>query len=460
MAIKMQLVLLALSFILPSGLASPSSNGSPEEPIMTLDDDLESSVHIVHYQPEQVHLAFGESVLDIVVTWNTLNNTHESICEYGIDGYQHSAKAPHGPTAFVDGGSQKRVQYIHRVTLPDLQENTTYKYHCGSHFGWSPMFWFKTPPNHSNWSPSLAIYGDMGVVNAQSLPALQQETQRGMYDAILHVGDFAYDLHDDNGNVGDEFMRQVEAIAAYVPYMVCVGNHESHYNFSHYINRFSMPGGTQNMFYSFDLGPVHFIGFSTEVYYFTQFGIKQIVMQYEWLERDLAKATQPANRAKHPWIITYGHRPMYCSNDNGDDCANHETVVRKGLPMFDFFGLEPLFYKYGVDVEIWAHEHCYERMWPMYNYTIYNGSLAEPYVNPKAPVHIISGAAGNHEGREPFFKHMPPWSAFHSQDFGYLRLKVHNSSHLYFEQVSDDRKGLIIDKFWIVKNSHGAYDVV
>ena len=31
----------------------------------------------------------------------------------------------------------------------------------------------------------------------------------------------------DNALVGDEFMRQIEAIAAYVPYMVAVGNHEN-----------------------------------------------------------------------------------------------------------------------------------------------------------------------------------------------------------------------------------------
>lgn len=34
----------------------------------------------------------------------------------------------------------------------------------------------------------------MGNENAQSLVRLQEETQRGLYDAILHVGDFAYDM--------------------------------------------------------------------------------------------------------------------------------------------------------------------------------------------------------------------------------------------------------------------------
>ena len=33
-------------------------------------------------------------------------------------------------------------------------------------------------------------------------------------------------LMQNNGRVGDEFMRQIEPIAAYVPYMTCPGNHE------------------------------------------------------------------------------------------------------------------------------------------------------------------------------------------------------------------------------------------
>ncbi len=39
--------------------------------------------------------------------------------------------------------------------------------------------------------------------------------------------DFMALFLQDNALVGDEFMRQIEAIAAYVPYMVAVGNHEN-----------------------------------------------------------------------------------------------------------------------------------------------------------------------------------------------------------------------------------------
>ena len=40
---------------------------------------------------------------------------------------------------------------------------------------------------------------------------------------ILHTGDFAYNMGDDNGRVGDQFFRNIEQIAAYVPYMVSIG---------------------------------------------------------------------------------------------------------------------------------------------------------------------------------------------------------------------------------------------
>ena len=34
----------------------------------------------------------------------------------------------------------------------------------------------------------------MGNVNPQSVPRLQEDVQNSMYDAILHVGDFAYNF--------------------------------------------------------------------------------------------------------------------------------------------------------------------------------------------------------------------------------------------------------------------------
>ena len=69
---------------------------------------------------------------------------------------------------------------------------------------------------------------------------------------VIHVGDFAYDMAQDNGRVGDEFMRQIEPIAAYVPYMTCPGNHEMYqdFNMSNYKAHFSMPETRYTLMYN------------------------------------------------------------------------------------------------------------------------------------------------------------------------------------------------------------------
>ncbi|XP_046431137.1 acid phosphatase type 7 isoform X1 [Neodiprion virginianus] len=412
---------------------------------------LGSALGIVQYQPEAVHIAYGDNVHDISITWTTMDKTQESIVQYGINGYALTAKG--NSTPFVDGGRKKHKQYIHRVLLKDLTPGSKYVYQCGNEYAWSDMFYFVTAPtDQATWAPQVVIFGDMGNENAQSLRRLQEETQRGLYDAAIHVGDFAYDMNTNNAAVGDQFMRQIESIAAYLPYMTVPGNHEEKYNFSNYRARFTMPGESEGLWYSFNMGPVHFIGIETEAYYFMNYGLKQLVKQYEWLDNDLREANKPENRAKRPWIVTFGHRPMYCSNANADDCTNHQSLVRVGLPLFHWFGLEDLFYKHKVDLEIWAHEHSYERLWPMYNFKVYNGSYEQPYRNYKAPVHIVTGSAGCKEGKEKFIPNRPDWSAYRSSDYGYTRLKAFNTTHLYLEQVSDDKQGAVLDQLWLIKD--------
>lgn len=194
-----------------------------------------------------------------MVTWSTKNDTKESIVEYGIDGFITRSKGTRN--LFIDGGDKRRQQYIHRVYMKDLKPGKKYGnftcffyslefikymiiffslliiitvYHCGSELGWSNAFYVRIPPDSETWKPQIVIFGDMGNENAQSLARLQEDTQKGLYDAAIHVGDFAYDMNTDDARVGDEFMRQIESVAAYLPYMTVPGNHEEKYNFSNY----------------------------------------------------------------------------------------------------------------------------------------------------------------------------------------------------------------------------------
>ena len=58
----------------------------------------------------------------------------------------------------------------------------------------------------------------------------------------------------------------------------------------------------------------------------------------------------------------------------------HRT--KSGIPWLGF-GIEDLLMEHNVDLAVWAHEHDFERFWPLYNATVMNGSLSEPYTNPK-----------------------------------------------------------------------------
>lgn len=61
-----------------------------------------------------------------------------------------------------------------------------------------------------------------------------------------------------------------------------------------------------------------------------------------------------------------------------------------------FFRLESLFNAQGVDMIIQAHEHSYERLYPLFDGKVERFN----YLNPRAPVHVISGAAGSQEGTD------------------------------------------------------------
>ncbi|XP_054710387.1 acid phosphatase type 7-like [Uloborus diversus] len=407
-----------------------------------------------HAVPEQVHIALGERIDMMTVMWSTFQATDASIVEYGLSAGELD-KSANGTWQILN--NRGFFQYIHTSKLTDLGIDTKYYYRCGDGRFFSPIYSFKTLKKGTDWSPRVIIYGDLGFKDGVSAKKLKEEALNESADVMIHNGDIAYDLHTNNGRVGDNFMRMIEPFAARVPYMVSVGNHEAfNWNYTNYRMRFDMPGTDDNLWYSFKVGPIHFVVMSTEVYFFLLYGgLEAVYSHYKWLDDTLRQANLPQNRAKWPWVITLGHRPMYCSNTALRYCRLESNPVRVGL--LRQYGLEDLLYEHGVDVAFWGHNHCYERLYPTFDGQVFNGSFHNPYRNPKAPVHITSGAAGNQEGTSNFRGVRQIWSAFGSTEKSYTRMTPHNKTHLYIEQVSAEDDGGIIDKFYIIKEKHGSY---
>jgi len=400
--------------------------------------------------PEQVHIALGDTSDSIVVQWVTMQPVDKEIfVEYG----KNRDKLDNKNLAKVDIFNYNNVtRYMYTAIMTKLDYNSTYYYHVGAESLLSRIFKFKTFPNGTDFSYTVCILGDLGVENGVSASYLLHAAERREFDLAIIVGDIAYDLHTYDGLMGDIFMRMMEPMIAQIPFLVIAGNHEDDgKNFSNYRYRFNMPNDPyqDNQFYSFDLGPIHWVGISTEHYgFFYEYGHEPVINQYNWLKEDLKNAHN--NRKDIPWIVSYQHRPFYCSNTNSYECESFEnTLVRIGFE--EMPGLEKLFVDYEMDLGFWGHEHSYERFYPISRRFVYN-LTDDPYHNAVAPTYVISGSAGCHSPHAIFNEDKPtPGSAARFIDYGYSMLHVYNKTHLFMEQISVESTPKIIDSFWLTK---------
>lgn len=321
--------------------------------------------------------------------------------------------------------SGEQIQYLpghgyHHVTkLQDLTPGDEYQYSVTCDEASTKLTTFHLPKLDLDKTEVLVI-GDMGTEqNGQAVASRNRlEALKAATDLTVHVGDIAY--ADDSflhpsctatfcyEAVYDQYMEWMENMTDSKPYMVVPGNHESEChapncmlnpthkehlrNFTAYNSRWHMPsaesGGVSSMWFSFDYGPIHFVGANTETDFpdapEENYGDSGSVVglpaghfapdgEYlKWLEADLAAAN--ANRAKRPWIVALGHRTWV--HKDGDLVEDAVAKAHKGL-----------FMKYGVDLYLAGHQHSYSRQVPV-------------DANTGSPPVIVTGAAGSDEGLE------------------------------------------------------------
>jgi hypothetical protein len=401
--------------------------------------------------PVHFHLAFaGPS--GMAITWETDSDTSTHVCKYGTS--STSLTSTQTGTSRTYG-----TVYSHNVVIKNLEPNSKYYYSCGdATAGFGPTYSFTTAPVPGDRSPfAIAVIGDMGIRESSGVSASMIK-HIDTYKWVLDVGDLGYAddyyLYLSNyEQVYADWMDEIENISSVYPFMVLPGNHEatcneatptvcdkSLKNFTAYRTRWRMPsdesGGTQNMWHSFDYGPIHFVQISTETDFSgapegpgTHLASGPFGDQITWLTNDLKAAV--ANRANVPWIIVSGHRPVWYS-------AGQDANVNKAFL--------PLLNQYKVDFFFSGHEHNYERYYPIGA----NGTACQKnYTNAACPIYFVNGAGGNVEGHQGG-KGTPDYLVYRdTTDYGWARLTLHNVSTLSWEFINDNDK--TVDSVTITK---------
>lgn len=393
--------------------------GGPVAPQIVASSEVLQLLH--PNEPTGVHLALTGNPSEMLVqwvtrdagtpyvTWGTSPGKHDAGSSSGLPPLTYTRQdvcgAPANGIGYMDPG------VMQRAVMSGLQSGQRYYYVVGDKDAdtWSAEFSFVAPPApgpHS--SASFFAIADLGQTDVDgsnegiemvsSLPTTRLMAQpehaqgRGL---IVHNGDIAYGL----GFVAtwDTYFDQIQPLAASMPYMTTPGNHERNWpgtgdlfdgtgamvtdSFGEcgvpYERRLTMPTpGTDQMWYSFDYGPVHFLQYSTE----HPFGPG--TPQHDFILRDLAAV----NRSVTPWLLVGGHRPFYIDSldrripDGDQDVA---AALRASL--------ESAFLEAGVDLTLHGHHHSYQRTCPMYNGTCVE---AREDGSHAAPMHLVIGHAG------------------------------------------------------------------
>ncbi|KAL2828807.1 Metallo-dependent phosphatase-like protein [Aspergillus pseudoustus] len=446
----------------------------------------------------------------VSIGWNTYIQLKESCVEYGTSAGTLDKRVCSSlePTTYPTSRT-----YENSVILSDLTPATTYYYKIVS--GNTSVDHFMSPRTPGDKRPfsinaviDLGVYGENGyTIKGDSSkrdiiptidPALNHTTIGRLastidaYELIIHPGDIAYaddwfmsldnlfDSHNAFQAILENFYTQLAPIAGRKPYMLSPGNHEAacqpipfttlicpdgQKNFTDFMHRFghTMPSGFPSVssnysaqilanqarklaqppfWYSFEYGMAHIVMLNTETDFDKApsapggsqslnggpFGSNN--QQLDFLAADLASV----DRSVTPWVVVAGHRPWYTT---GLQCG----------PCQDAF--EEILYRYGVDLAVFGHVHNSQRFRPQYK----NKPDPNGLQDPKAPMYIVAGAAGNIEGLSPTLWRPPYLEFLNDKDYAYAAINFVDENNLRVDFIKSTT-GEVLDTSTLYK-SHG-----
>lgn len=269
--------------------------------------------------------------------------------------------------------------------------------------------------------PVIAVFADFGVDDGFGLYQITADAQAGVFDFVLHAGDWAYDMESSNSANGNFFMNRGMAYSAHFPLMPAPGNHEANGgNFTQYQERFSGVASYSNsgsaLFYSFEWEGVHFLAFNSETY--IDGGIQDMLA---FMRSDLAGVDRTAT----PWVVAFSHKLWWMDST-------------------DFSSISGILANGGVDVLFAGHWHFYQRYLPYDPVTgkaDINSMSADNHTStdPAYLTMIVSGAPGDVERNDgcPGDNTVAPITPACSSGYGYGTFTPMNATHLYWQFTAD-----------------------
>ena len=207
----------------------------------------------------------------------------------------------------------------------------------------------------------MISFGDHDLFNGMDII---NSLKKVNYDVMVLLGDYSYDIQDDNGQRGDDYFEAMEPIMTKAPVVLILGNHDNFDESRLFGSRFIFPLTTTSAsvnYYHFVIQNTLFIGLNFDMLMLNKANMKAY---YEYVRKTLESY---ANDKTITQRIFVSHRPFMCSNS---------VLESLGLPvscktaLYHFKYLDDLLMKYDVRVALSAHEHFYERLGPVFNYNI------------------------------------------------------------------------------------------
>jgi acid phosphatase type 7 len=336
--------------------------------------------------------------------------------------YGTSAHSLTSVVAATTLGNLAGIGYQNQAEFVNLTAGTQYFYTLGTD---ATVRNFTTLP--STRQANVVVLADHGYVAGQDTVAeLLKQGAAGAFDFVIHAGDMAYDLDSSNSATGNDYLNLIQPVAASYPWVAVPGNHEEATNFTEFQQRFrataltlgKAAGTNTNIYYSFNVGLIHFLAFSTEVWdYYPDAGEQQRMLDF------MAADLKAVDRSQTPWVVAFGHK------------ATPDMPTRWDL-------LEPVLNGGGVDLYFAGHIHntvryapCTWEGTPRIDWASVGGPNNSTYTNPALMTTIIIGGAGNTEGNSDCASAETVEEVWCSQQYGFGNFHAVNASVLQWNFV-------------------------